>query len=212
VKRSNNSAARVLFYLELARIGGCPVFLSPEKRRFFRFVGEEVVPEVYALLERTVEGRMRGTVSELVQQVYGFRREFPVPPLPEYLLSVAERKSVSLLDAFWEIRNGQNAGTFRTWLDGAQRLARENTRPSALALEKHLNEADRLARRWARELDVGLGVKHEVHRANLEAAPGIGWLAKLLGVGRVDYRSRLLRPKLEHMAFVADWYSDPDRG
>ena len=199
---SQNSFARVLFYLELARSSEKTIVLTPRKNWLLHEILSKVPNDTLQQLERTADD-LFGSYEQTANGAPSFF-EAPVGPLGEYVLSVAKKEHCSPLEAVGIVRNDEDCINFRKLLrqlEGEIRKGRTSTK-ELQALKKDLQNVATL---WHQKTN--MKSKALRRKINLTAIPAIGWLFKLINKETMTLRDYDLCRKPSNWYFVAKWYS-----
>ncbi|CAN7740700.1 hypothetical protein [Variovorax sp. LjRoot178] len=217
---SNDSLFRTFFYLEFARYCGAIPILSPNKRREWLYLLKEAAR---LTPQEAIEDRVRNTL--LAPNANDFRAAFttdiPVPPVRRMILRLAAKKQMSLLSAASEIRENENAQSYRSLLSRLSK-AFGNGLQGEIDAASQLKQLDDVVRLWGEHGDPRIGVDRQIVRLSLEfipfleellggLAPGAGGAASLVGKLGVDVNLPAFSKAPGYLMFVSSWFRDPER-
>ena len=202
--RSDQSEPRTLFYLELAQVAECPVFLSHRKWRSFSYLRKNMQHDAYMAIESIFESHLIESASRDLERDYGLHISIPGPPLLRLIVGNARAKQLSLLESALQIRSQRSAQDFRDMIFEMQKyIIRGGS--SLLQIDRRLRELKKIAATW-RDKGIGYGTDTEVRTIELEAIPAIGWLFSLLSIGKVNVTLPRLKRAPKYLTFISSWY------
>jgi hypothetical protein len=206
ISHSDKSAARVLFYLELARLARVPVFLCPWKRRFLTFYRDKIVPECLRLVETIADKYVFMALSKVMHDVYDKGPEFELPPLANFIVTNAKRKGLSVIDSTLEVRDALPAREFRIWAKEVQDLLMSGDRSKMPLATRRIQGLMKYVQQWAENADANAGVRYKTRGLALKYIPAISGLLKMASMDRVKLKDPILTCVPGYVGFVADWY------
>lgn len=208
---SNESVARLVFYLELSRLSGLPVLLSRWKSKFLRYMSDRTLRDAQSVVENVLGSlptrELTWELSSVLQSEYAHDFEFECPPIAEMIVRTAYSKQISVLDATMRVRESKSAVAFRRWLHPIQISLMRGDRASRADALRELNRVRQIVDQWIGDADESLGVTHVRRTASLQAIPVVGWVVRLGGVGAVELKDKILDPPQRYLQFIASWFS-----
>jgi hypothetical protein len=106
-----------------------------------------------------------------------------------------------------EIKAGDAACAFRTWLGKLQATLNRNTPDSLLEAARILSEIESVAASWVEQFDVQHAVSFRRRHLSLSWLPRIGMLLGMLR--EPSFKDPILNPK-GYLAFISSWYESPN--
>jgi hypothetical protein len=209
-RREYSLGGRTLQYLEVADLARVPVVLSPAKHSLFdslvRDLNRAAARSLTKKLEELAGAGFQEELRRRFSQLGIVRAEPRVPPLEAFILRIARRENLSLVDATLELRGRREAREFQKWVWRLHENLASDTPADQARAAADLKEFSAMAEEWGRTLDVLEGVSYTRHPVRLEAAPTIGWLFKLLGP--ISVRDPILYNRKRYVGFVSQWFRD----
>ena len=202
---SDQSPARALFYLELARMSGKSVFLSPGKKAMFDKLAIVLgsAADALSVTERVADAPFQKAVREHLPT----SQSFSMPPLADYILSNAFAQQTSIFHSAQQIRETTEAQEFRKWLMLLEQSMLMEDRGSTVETMRMLKKVEFAASAWSKELDASVGIRYELRTADIAEVPKVGWLYKAFGVdGKYKYRDPIVNAPMNYLAFISHWY------
>lgn len=206
VSHSTNSPARVLFYLELARLARVPVFLNPFKRTFFDFFNQRLIPEVLKIIEQESDKQLFHELQKIIAENQFGEIEFKLPPLADYIVNNARKKNLSIYDSVADIRSRDEVGEFRNWLKEIQSLILSGKRNNALLATRKIKEFLKFLKDWADLSDVTANIKYKIKEISLKHVPVISELLEASGLDKIRVKDPILAGIPKYVSFVSAWY------
>jgi len=166
---SGNTRARSVFYLQLSREQGVPLFLHPRKSRFLSEIGQTFEQSSMASYEMlTDEIRNRLSYKEW---------EVPIPPIADEIIRVARKAQTSLVAAAEQVRSDAKVGALRDYLSKIWKTAVQGGKASVK--RRIVREAEEVAR----SIESKWGTSNMISRRQIKFAelPVIGNYLKFIG-------------------------------
>jgi hypothetical protein len=201
---SGHTAPRTLFYLELSRLAGCPVFLSHQKWEVFPYLREHLQNDIFKAIECVFESRLVQEAKKNLKKHFGLCIPVPGPPLLRLIVDNARSRGLSLLESALEIRSRRNAQHFRNTIFHLQKYVIRGG-ASVVHLNRELSKLEKIAARWG-EKGIGFGTQVETRTIQLEAIPAIGWLLRLMSLGKIDVKLPRFGWSPKYLTFISSWY------
>lgn len=199
---SQNSHARVLFYLELARSTGKSILLSPSKNKLLHCIQEALPKDVLDHLERIADEMFDSW--KLSEDGAPSILDVDIGPVGSYILKVAEINGCSPLDAVMEVRNDPDCIAFRKQLANFE-SAIKNGRCASRELQSMKTELQSIATLWRDKPSIhGRAINRTLQ---ITALPYIGGLLRLAGMSELKAKDLDLYRQPNSWYFVAKWYS-----
>jgi hypothetical protein len=165
---------RTLVYYEAGAAARVPLVLHPARFEEVEAIergSSDAYSAVREALQRSFEDPVRRQLETL-----GLRSAVQWPPLVAKLVIEAGRQNASIFDIAREMKASSAAAAFRRWLSTIQEALAEGTTGGSVEALRMLQELQRIATRWAEELDIGLGVRYQRRQLHLSWVPRIGAL------------------------------------
>jgi len=199
--RSHLGVERTLVYYEAAAAARIPLALHPERLEEVEMINQAACDAygiVRDLLRKSVEEPVRKQLESL-----GLESTVEWPALVAKLVAEAGKQRTSIIEIARELKDSPAAASFRNWLSDLQECLGEGTAGGKVEALRMLQEVQTIASRWAKELDVGLGVRHRRRQLRLAWVPRIGGLLELLETK--DLKDPILNRK-GYLTFMSSWY------
>ncbi|MGB2741125.1 MAG: hypothetical protein WBC60_11315 [Cognaticolwellia sp.] len=198
---------RVLFYMFLGNACQAPIFLSPSKDPLLSYVldnglSSTDVKDLLSMVETSANKEIITLLNKFVH------RTVSMPPLAQYVLGMARREKISIIQAMLEIKNSKDAKAFRQWRHEIHKDCVLDTTASLIRANKQWDELDHIVKVWADNANIGLGVTHKY------ATFGLSLLTSTLeNIGiKIDIpkfsfsvKDPIVNPRKE-LRFISSWY------
>lgn len=188
-KRSGQSFARLLFYVELGRRFGVPIQVDPVRGQMLakfdsllnldpptKSLGQELLTEFDSMMR---EGFGAGA----------FRIDLSIPAIPELVLHFSKVNDISIADAILEVRHSENAKNFRAYCARLREL-RFAGRQAANEMSMLRKEFSEVLAKWIE--DANEGIKYKTRQLSLSDIPVIGKLIKGVGADKIEVHDPII--------------------
>jgi hypothetical protein len=196
---SGMTVSRAHFYLELARALDVPLVIDPVRAMYLKQVVDRAERALGNLVaEKAVEQFATAQVDLTNTALVSF--DIEIPPVPEYVLSVAQARRISLRQATTEVRNSQNAQRFRNWCANVVSLAYDGGLRAKQQYRKVQQDFSTVRELWKE--DVGEGVRHQTRSIKLSDIPLVGKLLAATGMAEVTIKDPVLTVDEKYRSFL----------
>ena len=213
IRNSDQSLARALLYVELARYASAPVFLSAEKEQKLANIGHRFIRDALHIVQQEVDQAVFKSLNNSIRDLYGRQFDIPYPPLVRYIVSVAYRHGLPVWDAAQRIRDLPAAVVFRSWLAKLQHhLLAGSSSADLLYVQQTLATLSAIAEQWGAECGSSFGIRYRTARADLGSLPLLGTVFKIAGHATAEIKDPLLARGIDYLNFISEWYAPVPSG
>lgn len=207
------SVERLFVYLEISRSIDVPASLARSKYKSLDEVGKRaraVASAIEANLARQRYGTETGLAEaqELVQKTALPKVTLPAPPLPTYLLRLAEKQNCSIFDAVRFLRDEPAATAFREYVWENRKAFNPSFAADHLKAKELNKTLSDIGKRIAKAgSPTGAFKDMKSIKLRISNIPILGELLKMVGVRSVKIPVTVPRNPPLYEVFIARWFS-----